>query len=118
MIFLFILGCILESSIGSRNFLLIYFLSGVFAGIFTIIAASFGIIESTALIAGSSGAIFGVLAATITIRPILMIILFAALYFVVKIGFIILDIGGEDISQIVHIGGAFSGLILGLLMRK
>ncbi len=118
MIFLFILGCILESSVGSRKFLLIYFLSGIFAGIFIIFASSLGFMDPGTLVAGSSGAIFGVLTALIIMRPLQMIILFGIVYFVVNLGFIILEVSGEGVSDIAHIGGAFGGIISGLWLKQ
>ena len=61
MLGLFFFGPRLESRLGSRNFLLLYFASGIAGALLSLIATLFGLMHPGTGIVGASGAVFGVL---------------------------------------------------------
>ena len=110
-------GIFLERSIGSGKFLLIYFLSGISAGIAHIVFYPTSVIP----LIGASGAIFGLIGVIALLEPTLRVYLF----FVIPIpiilfvaGYIFLatylmEIGLTfGVSHIAHIGGMFCGAFL------
>ena len=115
-------GSILESLIGGRKFLFIFFITGILANL---IAVNF-----YALSLGASGAIFGVIGALIAIRPMLFVwafgipmpifaagILWGAGDLLGTYGFLI----GNPLDNrgiIGHLSGMIFGLIFGFLFRE
>lgn len=109
-------GTILEGTIGERNFLLVFFISGLFASL-TVIP-----FYSSAL--GASGAIFGIIGMLAVLRPsmtvwvsyIPMPMFMAAMFWAVG------DIFGlfmpSDIANAAHLGGLFIGVAAGFMLRK
>lgn len=126
MIFLFILGGIVESAIGMRKYLLLYFLAGIFGGIIMVFMTSIGFISDNVPILGASGAIFGVLAAAAVLRPMHIIyidfipmplIVIGLIYIGIQVYYIL--IGGEaGVANGAHLGGAIIGLIMALYFKK
>lgn len=115
-------GSILESLIGSRKFLVVFFISGILANL---ISVNF---YSSSL--GASGAIFGIIGALIAIRPLLIVWAFG-LPMPIFIAGILWGIGdllgavgfliGNPINNtgnIAHLSGMLFGLILGMLFRE
>lgn len=110
-------GFILERKIGSRNFLIVFFLSGIIGNI---IGVNF---YSSSL--GASGAIYGILGCLAIINPMMMVFAFGLLMpmFVAAIIWIIGDImgvfgfGGNDIGYVAHLGGVFIGVLIGIIFR-
>ncbi len=109
-------GSILEAKIGGKKLLLLFFASGIFAGI---IAAFF---YSSAL--GASGAIFGIIGTLAVLRP--MMVIWAAYMpmpmFVAAILWAIGDVFGylftEGTANTAHIAGLVLGVAFGFLIRK
>ena len=115
-------GSILESVIGSRRFLIIFFISGILANLVSINFYDFSL--------GASGAIFGVIGALIIIRPLLLVwafglpmpiffagILWATGDIIGAYGFFI----GQPINNsgnIAHLSGMFFGMIFGILYKN
>jgi len=108
-------GFILEKIIGSRKFITIFFISGIFANI---IAVNF---YSASL--GASGAIFGIIGALTIIKPLMMVWAFSVPLplFIVAILYIVINLiqtfVPSDIGTIAHLSGIAIGLIAGLLIK-
>jgi rhomboid protease GluP len=111
MLFLFIFGLRAEDMFDIKEYLAIYFLSGLFGGFLTLV-----LWPPNTVSIGASGAIFGVLGATIifisirsrrTIGQSLMTALVYAFFF-----FLINSIG-PDVNYLAHLGGLTTGLVMG-----
>lgn len=113
---LILFGSVLESLIGSRKFLLVFFVTGIGANL---IAVNF---YSSSL--GASGAIFGVIGALIIVRPLLTVFAFGLPMplFVAGILWAIGDVIGvfvpSDVGNIAHLAGLGIGLIFGAAFRN
>lgn len=118
---LILFGSILESLIGGRKFMAVFFLSGILSNV---VAVNF---YSSSL--GASGAIFGVIGALIVVKPMLLIwafgmpmpifiagILWGAGDLIGAYGFLT---GNpiDDAGNIAHLSGMFFGLILGAVYK-
>ncbi len=109
-------GSFLESFIGSRNFLLVFMSTGVFANLiaFNFYPASLG----------ASGAIFGVIGTLILVRPLLVVWAFGLPMpiFIAGILWAVGDFVGlfvpSNVGNIAHLSGMGFGLILGFLYRR
>ncbi|MBS3141009.1 rhomboid family intramembrane serine protease [Candidatus Woesearchaeota archaeon] len=116
MLALFIFGMILENSIGSKRFLIVYFVSGVFAGL---IASFF---YNAAL--GASGAIFGVLGTLVMLKPKMVVyVYFMPLpMYLAGILWALIDISRfffpTGIASAAHLAGLFIGLGFGYYFKK
>ena len=112
---LVLFGFILEKIVGPRNFLLVFFSSGIFAGI-----ASLFFYPS---VIGASGAIFGIMGVLSVIRPKMLVIAFGIPIpmIVAVIIWAALDLGGvfypSSIANIGHLAGLGAGIIVGFLLR-
>ncbi|MEK6872909.1 MAG: rhomboid family intramembrane serine protease [Nanoarchaeota archaeon] len=116
---LFFFGIILEKEVGSRNFLIIFFFSGILANL---IAVNF---YSSSL--GASGAIYGVIGALTIIKPLMMVWTFGMILpmFIASILWVTADIlrtlgafGQTNIGSIAHLSGIAIGILCGILLRK
>ena len=116
MLALWMFGCELERTWGSRRFLFYYFLTGIGAG------ATVVLVNPSSLTAtlGASGAIFGVLLAYGLLfpdRPIFLWFVFPvpAKYFVMIMGGIEfltqLALPGDTVSHMAHLGGLLIGYV-------
>lgn len=111
-------GSMLERLIGSRRFLLVFFISGLLANI-----VSVNFYDASL---GASGAIFGVIGALIFIRPLMFIFAFGfpMPMFIAGILWAAGDLiglfysTGGNTANIAHLSGMFFGLILGFIYRK
>lgn len=116
MFALILFGLILENIIGTKKFLLIFFLTGIFANL---VAVNF---YSSSL--GASGAIFGIIGVLTILRPTMSIFAFglpmplflASIIWV--IGDIITTFVPSNIGTIAHLVGLFLGILFGLLFMK
>ncbi len=116
MFALALFGSVLERFIGSRRFLIVFFVTGIVANI---IGINF---YSSSL--GASGAIMGVIGALIIVRPMMTVwaysmpmpMFFAGILW--AIGDIIGVFVPSGIANIAHLSGMGLGLILGLLFRS
>jgi rhomboid protease GluP len=106
MLFLLIFGLRAEDMFNIREYLLIYFLSGLSGGFLTLILGPSGIVSI-----GASGAIFGVLGATMIYarRSIGQSIVSALIY----VFFLFIINLGPDVNWLAHLGGLGAGLLIG-----
>jgi rhomboid protease GluP len=108
MFFLLIFGLRGEDMFDVKEYLLIYFLSGLAGGFLTLLFLP------DSLSVGASGAIFGVLGATVIYirRAIGQSIISALMY-----AFFLLAINtGPEVNVAAHLGGLIVGLLLGYLL--
>lgn len=109
-------GSMLERLIGSRRFLIVFFVTGILANL---VSVNF---YNSSL--GASGAIFGVIGALIVIRPLMIIFAFGfpMPLFIAGIIWAAGDLIGlfvpSNIANLAHLSGMFFGLILGFIYRK
>jgi membrane associated rhomboid family serine protease len=116
MIALVLFGLILENIIGSRKFIVIFFVSGIAAGV----AAAFFYDASL----GASGAIFGVMGCLAALRPRMFVwvlgvplpmALAAAVWLMIDMLGVI---SPANVANIAHIAGLLTGITIGLYLRK
>jgi membrane associated rhomboid family serine protease len=118
MFVLWMFGSELERLWGKEHFLKFYFVTGVGAGLVTMIIG----LNSTTPIVGASGAVYGVLLAyglTYPNRTVYLygIIPIKSLWFVIGIGIIAFMSSFDNVSQISHLTH-LSGMVIGYLMLK
>jgi hypothetical protein len=106
----------LESLIGTKKFLLVFFVSGILANL---IAVNF---YSSSL--GASGAIYGIIGCLAIIRPLMTVWAFSLPMpmFVASIIWIVLSVIGifnptDNTGHIAHLSGIVFGAILGFIFR-
>jgi len=115
MLALALFGSVLEKIIGSRKFLILYFASGIVAGVGSILFYTASI--------GASGAIFGILGALAVLRPRMIVWLYAPvpMAFAVVLwtigNFIGLFAPGQ-IAYAAHLFGLGFGLAYGFVHKK
>lgn len=119
MLILWFIGGTLEQRIGAVRFAVIYFLSGILAGSFSM---GYNIMSGqTPVSAGASGAIFGVIGALLYVvlqnrghtggftKRQMLVFIFLSLY------------GGftsQGVDNIAHVGGFLSGFLLALICYR
>ena len=109
MFFLLIFGLRAEDMFDINEYLLIYFLSGLSGGLLTL-----ALWPANTVSIGASGAIFGVLGATMiyarhSIRQsIIGALLYALFIFVINLG--------PDVNYLAHLGGLVTGLSIGYVL--
>jgi membrane associated rhomboid family serine protease len=112
---LVVFGLILERLIGSWNFLVVFFFSGIIANL---VSVNF---YSSSL--GASGAIMGIIGCLTVLNPLMMVWVFGLLMplFIAAIIWIIGDVLGvfmpSEVGNIAHLSGVGVGLLIGLLLR-
>jgi len=117
MLALGLFGSILEKIIGSKKFLIVFFVSGIFAGIGSLIFYSSSI--------GASGAIYGILGVLAVLRP-RMIVYFSFIPLPLALAVTFWAIGDliglflptDLIAYAAHLFGLIFGLLYGLKLRK
>jgi len=126
MLMLWMFGSEIERLWGTRKFMRFYLLTGVVAGIFTVIV-TYG---STSPVIGASGAVLGVLIAFAVLWPNRMVYLYFLIPIKVKylmIGIVGLDLlfafsgSGDNVAHWTHVGGAALGIIYmkgGAILRR
>lgn len=119
---LLLFGSILEGMIGGKRFLIVFFVTGIFANL-----VSVNFYDSSL---GASGAIFGVIGALILLRPLMTVWAFGMPMplFVAGIFWVGADILGaygffvgnplDNSGNIAHLSGMLIGFLFGLLYRK
>jgi membrane associated rhomboid family serine protease len=118
MFALLLFGFILESKIGSRNFLIVFLISGVLANLISV-----NFYENSL---GASGAIYGILGCLAVISPFMIVWVFGMLMpmFIAAILWVTGDIlgvfgfGKQGIGNIAHLSGIFLGIIFGIVLNK
>ncbi len=109
-------GSILESAVGSRRFLSVFFISGILANIFAV-----NFYDSSL---GASGAIFGVFGALMILRPGMIVWAFSIPMPMALAGLLWIagDIFGvfmpDNVGHFAHLSGAAVGLIFGVFFRE
>ena len=125
MVYLWVFGDDIEEAIGPLRFLIFYLLCGIAAAL---VFVAFNMHSSTPLI-GASGAISGVLAAYLLLRPCARISVFV-LRAVVRLRaywviggwallqlFLLSNKADDGVAYLAHVGGLVAGAILFLIMR-
>lgn len=125
MVYLWVFGDDIEDALGPFRFIVFYLLAGILASIVYIALNPY----STALLVGASGAISGVLAAYLMLRPCADVSVFV-LRFVIRVraywvigGWALLQIfllagkSNDGIAYLAHVGGLGAGAVLFLLLR-
>lgn len=118
MFALVLFGLVLEKVIGSKKFLIVYFVSGIaasFAGMY---------FYPNANLLGASGAVMGIIGALAILRPKLIVWIGLPLPMIV-IAFVwaLIDLVGlfapaGEIANASHLAGLFVGILFGLYWKK
>jgi len=125
MIYLWVFGDDIEDALGHGRFMVFYVLTGIGAGLFFAWLNR----KSTTPLVGASGAISGILAAYLLLRPCAKVSVFV-LRFVVRVraywvigGWMLLQLyqianqANDGIAYVAHGGGLIAGAFLFLVMR-
>ena len=106
-------GVTLERAIGSREFLLFYFLTGTLSGITSYLVSMFSG-QTNVVMLGASGAIYALLFLTSVMFPTARILLFfiiplkmpfaVILYIIIEVVSQVMDLGG-GIAHLIHLSG-------------
>ena len=108
-------GIILEKTIGSKKFISIYLISGIFANLISVnfYPASLG----------ASGAIMGIIGVLALLKPFMMVWSFGMILpmFLVALIWIVGDIFGiffpSNVGNIAHLSGMALGLVYGIYLK-
>jgi len=114
---LFIFGLILERTIGSKKFVLLFLISGILANIF-----SFSFYPNSL---GASGAIMALVGCLAVLRPMMAVFAFGIILpmFAVAIVWVIgsflgiFGFGDQGVGYIAHLSGLFIGVLYGFFLR-
>ncbi len=113
MLALFYIGSFLELSIGSKKFMIIYLLTGLIAGITSLIFHDFTISV------GASGAVFGLYGLTLSLMVLkyldkkLTPMIWVSVTLFVALNLIMSFSGGVNLAA--HLGGLLAGFIIGII---
>ncbi len=116
MLMLWMFGSVLEQTWGTRQFLFYYFLTGISAGICSIVFAW----GSPLPVVGASGAIFGLLAAFAVLFPETITLIFFIFPMKMKHAVLVLaginllgalSSQGSEIAYVAHLGGGLVGYL-------
>ncbi len=119
MLFLFFVGCYLEEALGSVKYLIFYLLSGLGAGVLSLLFDAYFKVQAVS--AGASGAIFGVVGGLLYIVICnrgryegiglfgMALMIFGSLYY----GFT-----ASGVDNMAHLGGLLAGFLLGFIFYK
>ena len=116
MLALFFFGLILESIVGTRIFLAIFFITGL--------DASFASVLFYDRALGASGAVYGIIGSLAVLRPRLTAFAFGVPMPMIAVAavYLLLDIMGifhpTNIANAAHIAGLAAGIAAGLLLRR
>lgn len=108
--FLGVLGALVESYLGHIGFLALYLIAGVAGGLMHVSIDP----SSTAPLVGASGAIFGLLAVAVVLRP--RLIGFAVAFVAINVWHAFTG-GDGSTSFACHIGGFAAGTVIALFIR-
>lgn len=114
----YLFGSMLEQYMGSKKFLFLYFISGIFAGVFWVLFNW----NSMAVCIGASGALFGILTGAALLFPNSMIMLlippiplklrtFAIIYALIETFSAVTGFDGQ-VAHLAHIGGLIGGYLV------
>lgn len=118
MFFLWMFGCEVERTMGTREFLRYYFICGVGAGLFHLVIN----FNSPTVVIGASGAIYGVMAAFAVLFPerVITLLLFLILPVQIKAKYLVMIFAGislllgafgsnDGVAHFAHLGGMLVG---------
>ncbi len=114
---LLIFGTVLESIVGTRRFLLVYFLAGIAGNIAGIIA------YPNAYSLGASGAIMGVVGCLVVLRPFMLVWFGGPIPLILLVAFwVVMDVAGifnpySEIGNAAHLAGLFVGIMFGKIWK-
>ena len=116
---LFFIGPELERRIGGRNFLIVYLVSGMFAGFGYILLSSYwvGVI-------GASGAIYGILACLAILAPYMTIYIIPfpipikIIYLIPLFVIINLLMIQPGVAHVAHLSGLLVGILFGIILKR
>lgn len=118
MLFFLFFAPVLERKIGSPKFLLIFFLSGIVAGIGWSLTSDIPAV-------GASGALMGIFATLAVLMPRMKVYFFFLIpmeMWMVVIFFALIDFlmigSGDMIAHTAHLSGLFFGLLAGLSLKR
>ena len=128
---LFFLGTFLQRILGQKRYLWFYLISGLFAGIFFVLASlipvQFFSADFDVFAVGASGALFGLIGLMMLLTPNLPVyilfipipvkIKYAAPGMLILLWFISVT-GNVPIGNTAHLGGLIAGLVYGLYLRN
>ncbi len=121
MFALFMFGLFLESRIGPRHYLILFFLAGIFGSIGYMITASDPSIPAI----GASGAIYGILGASAVLMPRMIVWVMgipmpmvAAAFLWVVLELLGLFSAASGIAHAAHLGGIVVGFAYGFYIRR
>ncbi|HUV80048.1 MAG TPA: rhomboid family intramembrane serine protease [Candidatus Bathyarchaeia archaeon] len=121
MLFFLFFGPVLERKIGSSKFLLIFFISGIVAGI----GWSLTTVNLFVPVMGASGALMGIFGTLAVLMPRLRIYLFFFIpleMWIAVILFALIDFlmigSGDMIAHTAHLSGLFFGLLVGASLKR
>lgn len=131
MFSLFFLGTFLQRILGQKRYLWFYLISGLFAGIFFVLASlipiQFFSADFNLFAVGASGALFGLIGLMMLLTPNLPVyIMFIPIPIKIKYAapgmlvllWLISVTGNISIGNTAHLGGLISGLISGFYLRN
>jgi uncharacterized protein len=117
MFALAIFGFVLESVIGGKKFLMVFFASGIAAGVGSVLFYSSSI--------GASGAIYGVMGMLAVLRPRMTVFVGYGIPLPMVVAVILWSAGDvlgvffpSDIAYAAHLFGLAFGIVYGLYIRK
>ncbi len=114
MLALFFFGRVVEEELGKKKFIIIYFLSGLVGNL------AYGLTSSIPAV-GASGCIFGIMGASMLIKPKEMIKLYliplplgliAILYIISQAALAVVPMSETGIAYMAHIGGLVTGALI------
>ena len=128
---LFFLGTFLQRILGQKRYLWFYLISGLFAGIFFVLASlipvQFFSADFDVFAVGASGALFGLIGLMMLLTPNLPVyIMFIPIPIKIKYAapgmlvllWLISVTGNIPIGNTAHFGGLIAGLVYGLYLRN
>ncbi|MFA5108039.1 MAG: rhomboid family intramembrane serine protease [Candidatus Micrarchaeia archaeon] len=118
---LFLFGPLLERKMGQKNFLIIFFLSGIAGNVLYELTTVAGIIAPIPSL-GASGAIFGILGALVVAEPALVLLLFGIIPMKIRdaaiLWFVLEFFGSFNTSSGIASAAHLGGLVVGYALAK
>jgi len=127
MMSLFFIGSLLERILGAKRYLYFYLASGLFAGVFFVLASLFFTSDFNTYAVGASGALFGLVGLLMLMTPDLPVyVMFIPIPIKMKYAapglllvlWLISVTANVGIGNTAHLGGLIFGLVYGLYLRK
>jgi len=104
-------------SLGERNFTVLYLISAIFAGVFSLFFYTLGIMGHSPIV-GASGALFGIMTAYAFLFPERIILMFFIIPMKIKYAiwiFVAIDLfmanNNDGIAHYTHLGGVIAGYL-------